>query len=306
MTETEKAGDVTRCGFVALLGAPNAGKSTLLNRLVGSKISIVTPKVQTTRSRVLGILMEGRTQIIFVDTPGLFKPKKRLERAMVAAAWGGAQDADMSVLVVDVSRKDPVDDNADIIEALKGQGRPVVLALNKIDLMDHEKLLKLSETFWATGVFSDVFMISAHKGHGVPHLAEFLAGKLPEGPFLYDEDQLSDMPMRLIAAEVTREKLFLNMHDELPYSLTVETESWEDKGERGIRIEQTIYVQREGQRKIVLGEGGQAIRKIGTQARAELTNMMERPVHLFLFVKVREDWQDDKERYKPWGLDWGA
>jgi GTP-binding protein Era len=306
MTETEKAGDVTRCGFVALLGAPNAGKSTLLNRLVGSKISIVTPKVQTTRSRVLGILMEGRTQIIFVDTPGLFKPKKRLERAMVAAAWGGAQDADMSVLVVDVSRKDPIDDNADIIEALKGQGRPVVLALNKIDLMDHEKLLKLSETFWATGVFSDVFMISAHKGHGVPHLAEFLAGKLPEGPFLYDEDQLSDMPMRLIAAEVTREKLFLNMHDELPYSLTVETESWEDKGERGIRIEQTIYVQREGQRKIVLGEGGQAIRKIGTQARAELTNMMERPVHLFLFVKVREDWQDDKERYKPWGLDWGA
>jgi GTP-binding protein Era len=306
MTETEKAGDVTRCGFVALLGAPNAGKSTLLNRLVGSKISIVTPKVQTTRSRVLGILMEGRTQIIFVDTPGLFKPKKRLERAMVAAAWGGAQDADMSVLVVDVSRKDPIDDNADIIEALKGHGRPVVLALNKIDLMDHEKLLKLSETFWATGVFSDVFMISAHKGHGVPHLAEFLAGKLPEGPFLYDEDQLSDMPMRLIAAEVTREKLFLNMHDELPYSLTVETESWEDKGERGIRIEQTIYVQREGQRKIVLGEGGQAIRKIGTQARAELTNMMERPVHLFLFVKVREDWQDDKERYKPWGLDWGA
>ena len=306
MTETEKAGDVTRCGFVALLGAPNAGKSTLLNRLVGSKISIVTPKVQTTRSRVLGILMEGRTQIIFGDTPGLFKPKKRLERAMVAAAWGGAQDADMSVLVVDVSRKDPVDDNADIIEALKGQGRPVVLALNKIDLMDHEKLLKLSETFWATGVFSDVFMISAHKGHGVPHLAEFLAGKVPEGPYLYDEDQLSDMPMRLIAAEVTREKLFLNMHDELPYSLTVETESWEDKGERGIRIEQTIYVQREGQRKIVLGEGGQAIRKIGTQARAELTNMMERPVHLFLFVKVREDWQDDKERYKPWGLDWGA
>lgn len=306
MTETEKAGDVTRCGFVALLGAPNAGKSTLLNRLVGSKISIVTPKVQTTRSRVLGILMEGHSQIIFVDTPGLFKPKKRLERAMVAAAWGGAQDADMSVLVVDVSRKDPVDDNADIIEALKGHGRPVVLALNKIDLMDHEKLLKLSETFWATGVFSDVFMISAHKGHGVPHLAEFLAGKVPEGPYLYDEDQLSDMPMRLIAAEVTREKLFLNMHDELPYSLTVETESWEDKGERGIRIEQTIYVQREGQRKIVLGEGGQAIRKIGTQARAELTNMMERPVHLFLFVKVREDWQDDKERYKPWGLDWGA
>ncbi|WP_445681981.1 GTPase Era [Radicibacter daui] len=306
MTETEKAGEVTRCGFVALLGAPNAGKSTLLNRLVGSKISIVTPKVQTTRSRVLGILMHDHSQIIFVDTPGLFKPKKRLERAMVAAAWGGAQDADMSVLVVDVSRKDPMDDNADIIDALKAQGRPVILALNKIDLMDREKLLKLSESFWATGVFSDVFMISAHKGHGVPHLAEFLAGKVPQGPYLYDEDQLSDMPMRLIAAEVTREKLFLNMHDELPYSLTVETESWEDKGERGIRIEQTIYVQREGQRKIVLGEGGQAIRKIGTQARAELTNMMERPVHLFLFVKVREDWQDDKERYAPWGLDWGA
>jgi GTP-binding protein Era len=295
----------TRCGHVALIGAPNAGKSTLLNRLVGRKLSIVTPKPQTTRTRLLGIATEGPTQIIYVDTPGIFAPRRRLDRAMVAAAWLGAEDADRTALLVDAARG--VDrDTRRILDRLGERGRESILALNKIDLVRRDGLLGLVDTLSQEGRFDPVFMISGYTGDGVDDLKRYLAGALPQGPWLFPEDQLSDMPERVIAAEVTREQVFLQLHDELPYGSTVETERWEDKNDGSARIEQVIFVQRPSQRAIVLGEGGQRIKGIGARARAELERMLERRVHLFLFVKVRENWVDDRERYTAFGLDYDA
>ncbi|MGK9165334.1 GTPase Era [Inquilinus limosus] len=298
--------DVTRCGFVALIGAPNAGKSTLLNTLVGTKVAIVSPKVQTTRSRVLGILTEGRTQIVFVDTPGIFRPRRRLDRAMVAAAWGGAAEADLVVLLVDAALKTVREDTRDIIEKLGEAGRQAILVLNKVDAVQPAKLLALAADLNASGVFTDTFMISALTGDGVDDLRRAVAERLPEGPWLFPEDQVSDMPMRLLAAEITREKLFLRLQQELPYSVAVETESWEEQKDGSVRISQVIYVQRDGQKAIVLGRGGQMIKAIGTAARLELEEITEQRVHLSLFVKVRENWLDDPARYSVWGLDFEA
>ncbi|WP_026870480.1 GTPase Era [Inquilinus limosus] len=298
--------DATRCGFVALIGAPNAGKSTLLNTLVGTKVAIVSPKVQTTRSRVLGILTEGRTQIVFVDTPGIFRPRRRLDRAMVAAAWGGAAEADLVVLLVDAALKSVREDTRGIIEKLGESGRQAILVLNKVDAVPHEKLLVLAADLNATGVFTDTFMISALTGDGVDDLRRVVAERLPEGPWLFPEDQVSDMPMRLLAAEITREKLFLRLQQELPYAVAVETESWEEQKDGSVRISQVIYVQRDGQKAIVLGRGGQMIKAIGTAARLELEEITEQRVHLSLFVKVRENWLDDPARYAIWGLDFEA
>lgn len=295
-----------RCGFVALLGAPNAGKSTLLNALVGHKVSIVTHKVQTTRMRIRGLAIEGASQIVFVDTPGIFQPKRRLERAMVAAAWAGAQDADVVVLLYDAGRKRVDDDTRRIIVGLKGQGRRAVLALNKIDRIRRDKLLALAAQFDAEGIFDRIFMISALTGDGLADLRRYLAEAMPEGPWLYPEDQLSDLPLRLLAAEVTREKLFLKLHEELPYALTVETETWEEFKDGSVKIEQTIYLQRESQKAIALGKGGQTIKEVRAAAQADLAELLERPVHLFLFVKVREKWIDDPDRYRDWGLEFGA
>jgi GTP-binding protein Era len=295
-----------RCGFVALLGAPNAGKSTLLNCLVGTKVSIVTPKVQTTRARIRAIAIAGASQIVFVDTPGIFQPKRRLERAMVAAAWSGVEDADFLVLVVDAAVKQPDPDTARIIEGLKAQGRRAILALNKIDTIKRDKLLALAARFQAEGIFEDVFMVSALTGDGVDDLLRHLAAALPEGPWLYPEDQLSDLPERLLAAEVTREKLFLKLHQELPYALTVETESWKAHRDGSLRLEQTIYVQRDSQKAIVLGKGGRAVKAVREAAQADLAEALGRPVHLFLFVKVRPGWLDDPARYRHWGLDFEA
>lgn len=292
----------TRCGFVAIIGAPNAGKSTLLNRLVGSKVAIVTHKVQTTRSRIRGIAMEGNTQIVFVDTPGIFKPKRRLDKAMVEAAWGGAGDADAILLMVDAEYERD-EDLERIIEGLKSQGRKAILVLNKVDIAKREKLLKLAERLNETGLFTDTFMISAVTGSGVADLRRHLAGLMPQGPWHYPEDQAADVPLRSLAAEVTREKLFLRLHDELPYSLTVETEEWEQRKDGSIRIQQVIFVERESQKKIALGKGGQTIKKVGQMAREELEQLLETRVHLFLFVKVRENWSDDRERYREIGLD---
>ncbi|MBX3447352.1 MAG: GTPase Era [Parvibaculaceae bacterium] len=292
----------TRCGFVAIIGAPNAGKSTLLNQLVGSKVAIVTHKVQTTRSRIRGIAMEGDTQIVFVDTPGIFKPKRRLDKAMVDAAWGGAGDADAIILMVD-AEYEREEDLERIIEGLKSQGRKAILVLNKIDATKREKLLKLAERLNETGIFTDTFMISAMKGSGVADLRRHLAKMMPFGPWHYPEDQAADVPLRSLAAEVTREKLFLRLHDELPYSLTVETEEWEQKKDGSIRIAQVIFVERDSQKKIALGKGGQTIKTVGQLARQELEEMLETKVHLFLFVKVRENWSDDRERYREMGLD---
>jgi GTP-binding protein Era len=294
-----------RCGFVALIGAPNAGKSTLLNRLVGAKVSIVTPKVQTTRTRVLGIALRGAAQVIFIDTPGIFEPRRRLDRAMVAAAWSGAADADLVVLLVD-AQKGYSGDARRIVEGLKKAGRKAILALNKIDLVKRETLLALSAELNESGVFTDTFMISATTGDGVDDLMETLVERLPEGPWLYPEDQLSDMPERLLAAEVTREKLFLQLRQELPYALTVETEEWEDKADGSVRIGQVVYVQRDSQKAIVLGKGGQRIKSVGAAARGDLEQMLGCTVHLFLFVKVREKWGEDRERYRDWGLDYDA
>ncbi|WP_339834226.1 GTPase Era [uncultured Parvibaculum sp.] len=294
--------DPQRCGFVAIIGAPNAGKSTLLNRMVGSKVAIVTHKVQTTRARIRGIAMAGNTQIVFVDTPGIFKPKRRLDRAMVDAAWGGAGDADLIVLMVDMeSGRDS--DVERIVEGLKAQGRKAILVLNKADACDREKLLKTAAALTATGIFTETFMISALTGDGVEDLKRHIAAQMPEGPWHYPEDQAADVPLRSLAAEITREKLFLRLHDELPYSLTVETESWEQKKDGSIRIQQVIYVERDSQKKIALGKGGQTIKTIGQMAREELQEMLETKVHLFLFVKVRENWSDDRERYREMGLD---
>ena len=292
----------TRCGFVAIIGAPNAGKSTLVNRLVGSKVAIVTHKVQTTRARIRGIAMEGRTQIVFVDTPGIFKPKRRLDRAMVEAAWGGAGDADLIILMVDMeSGRD--EDVTRIVDGLKSQGRKAILVLNKVDACPREKLLKTAAALNETGIFTETFMISALKGDGVADLKKYIAGLMPPGPWHYPEDQAADVPLRSLAAEVTREKLFLRLHDELPYSLTVETESWEQKKDGSIRIQQVIFVERDSQKKIALGKGGQTIKTVGQLAREELEEMLGCRVHLFLFVKVRENWSDDRERYREMGLD---
>ena len=293
----------TRCGYVALIGAPNAGKSTLLNRLVGHKLAIVTPKPQTTRTRLLGIAIEGRSQIVYVDTPGIFAPRRRLDRAMVAAAWSGAEDADQTALLIDAARG--VDrDTRRILDRLAARDRASILVLNKIDLVRRESLLGLADQLARVGRFDPVFMISGLKGDGVEDLKRHLAVNLPHGPWLFPEDQLSDAPERLIAAEVTREQIFLQLRDELPYGSTVETERWADRNDGSVRIEQVIFVQRPSQRAIVLGEGGQRIKAIGARARAELERMLERRVHLFLFVKVRENWIEDRERYTALGLDY--
>lgn len=297
-------GGQTRCGFVALVGAPNAGKSTLVNTMIGAKVSIVSPKVQTTRSRVLGITIEGDSQLLFVDTPGIFTPRRRLDKAMVAAAWQGAEEADMIAVLYDSSRRGIDDDTRGIIARLKDSKRPAILILNKIDLVKREVLLALTQELNADGVFTDTFMISAQTGDGVGRLRSFLAAQVEEGPWLYPEDQISDMPMRLLAAEITREKLFLQLHQELPYATTVETEAWEEFQDGSVKISQVVYVQRESQKAIVLGKGGQRIKQIGSAARTELEAMLEQRVHLMLFVKVREGWLDDPERYRVWGLDY--
>lgn len=294
----------TRAGFVALIGEPNAGKSTLLNRMVGAKVSIVTHKVQTTRARIRGVAMADRAQIVFVDTPGLFRPRRRLDRAMVAAAWGGASDADIVVLLVEAHRgvtegvETILDGLADVV-----QGRPVVLAINKIDRVKSEVLLGLAAELNTRFDFAETFMISAEKGYGVEDLRGWLAARLPEGPWLYPEDQIADLPMRMIAAEITREKLTLRLHQELPYQLTVETENWQDRKDGSARIDQVIYVMRDGHKGIVLGNKGETIKAIGQAARAELEEFLGRKVHLFTQVKVRPNWLEDSERYTEMGLD---
>ena len=295
----------TRAGFVALIGEPNAGKSTLTNRMVGAKVSIVTHKVQTTRTRIRGVAIEGAAQIVFVDTPGLFRPRRRLDRAMVAAAWGGAADADIVVLLVEAHRGLTEGTQA-IIDALKDRvsaGRNVALAINKIDRVKAEVLLALSEKLNAAYPFSQTFMISAEKGHGVDALRGWLAEELPEGPWLYPEDQIADLPMRMIAAEMTREKLTLRLHEELPYQITVETEHWQERKDGSVRIDQLIYVVRDGHKGIVLGNKGETIKSISQAARVEIEEFLGRPVHLFLQVKVRENWQEEAERYSEMGLE---
>ena len=298
--------DDSKAGFVALLGAPNAGKSTLMNAVVGQKISIVTPKVQTTRSRVRGIVMHGNSQIIFVDTPGIFKPKRRLDRAMVSAAWQGADDADILLLLHDCARKTIDDDTLAIMNSLLELGRPVSLVLNKIDLVTPEQLLKRTKELSDMMDFEQVFMISATKENGLDDLLSFLADKVMPGPYLFDPDDLSDLPMRLMAAEIMREKLFLNLHQELPYQLTVETDHWRDREDGSVEIRLTIYVQREGHRGIVLGKGGQTLKRIGMMARHELEDVFDTKVHLLSHVKYRKDWMDDKARYQDWDLDFDA
>ncbi|MAY63752.1 MAG: GTPase Era [Rhizobiales bacterium] len=292
----------TRSGFVALIGAPNAGKSTLVNRLVGAKVSIVSHKVQTTRAIVRGIATVDRTQIVFVDTPGIFSPRRRLDRAMVTTAWGGAKDADIVLVLIDAERG-LVGDAAKLLEALDQVHHPKILILNKVDQVKRESLLALTAEANSKATFERTFMISALDGSGVDDLATFLAERLPEGPWYYPEDQISDLPMRQLAAEVTREKLYLRLHQELPYSSHVETERWEEKKDGSVRIEQVIYVERDSQKKIVLGKGGDAIKSIGQAARKEIAEILDQKVHLFLFVKVRENWGDDPERYREMGLE---
>jgi len=297
------------CGFVAVIGAPNAGKSTLVNHLVGTKVSIVTPKVQTTRMPVRGVAIRDNAQIIFVDTPGIFKPRRRLDRAMVNSAWTGANDADAILVVADAPAlaEDPdglsARDTRAIIAGLKSAGRKAALVLNKVDAMRRADLLPLAQGLNELGVFTDVFMISAMKGEGVDDVAAWCARQLPEGVWLYPEDQAADIPSRLLAAEITREKLYLRLHDELPYAATVETESWTEKKDKSVRIEQTVYVERDGQKAIVLGKNGKAIKAIGEAARHELEELFGRRVHLFLFVKVRENWAEMREHYSAMGLE---
>lgn len=293
----------TRAGFVALIGEPNAGKSTLLNQMVGAKVSIVTHKVQTTRARIRGIAIQGPAQIVFVDTPGIFRPRRRLDRSMVAAAWGGASDADLVLLLIEAHRGLTEGTQA-IIEQLKqlGEGMPVALVINKIDRVKAEVLLALSQQMNAAYPFTQTFMISAEKGYGCADLRAWLASELPEGPWLYPEDQIADLPMRMIAAEITREKLTLRLHEEIPYQLTVETEGWEEKKDGSARVEQVVYVARQGHKVIVLGKGGETIKAVGQAARVELEEFMGRRVHLFLQVRVRENWLNEAERYDEMGL----
>lgn len=302
-TETGAGGDEgTRCGFVALIGAPNAGKSTLLNALVGSKVTIVSHKVQTTRALIRGISVEGSSQIIFVDTPGIFAPKRRLDRAMVTTAWSGAHEADLTAVLVD-ARKGLDDDIEPILDRLKEVKGPKILILNKIDVVPRDSLLGLAKAANEKAKFETTFMISALKSDGVVDLKKWLAERMPAGPWLYPEDQIADAPMRQLAAEITREKLFERLHQELPYHSTVETEQWKELRGGDVRIEQTIYVERESQRKIVIGKGGQTLRAIGEAARKDIAEIADAKVHLFLFVKVREGWGDDPERYRAMGLE---
>jgi len=307
----EDASGPTTCGYVALIGAPNAGKSTLLNTLVGAKVAIVSPKVQTTRARLTGIAIEGSAQIIFIDTPGIFQPKRRLDRAMVQDAWSGADDADMVALLVDARR--PVaatnDDTQRIIDGLKKNRRRAILVINKIDAVKRPELLALADKLSAelhedgSALFSEVFMISALTGDGVSDLGQKFAGTMPVGPWLFPEDQIATAPWRYLAAETTREKLFINLHQELPYNLTVETESWEERKDGSVKIDQVIYVTRPGHKGIVLGNKGNLIKKVGQDSRKDLEEQMERRVHLFLFVKVRENWLEDPERFREMGLE---
>ncbi len=292
----------TRCGFVALIGAPNAGKSTLLNALVGSKVTIVSRKVQTTRALIRGIALEGKAQLIFVDTPGIFAPKRRLDRAMVMTAWTGAHDADLVGLLID-ARKGLDEEAEAILDRLAAVRQPKLLILNKIDMVAKETLLMLAKAANDKATFEATFMISALKGDGVADLKAWLAARVPAGPWLYPPEQMSDAPLRQLAAEITREKLFERLHQELPYHATVETEVWKELRKGDIRIEQTVYVERESQRKIVLGKGGQTIKAIGEAARREIAELAEAKVHLFLFVKVREGWGEDPERYRAMGLE---
>ncbi len=298
-------GSERRGGFIAIIGAPNVGKSTLTNRLVGAKVSIVTSKVQTTRSRVIGVATAGATQLIYVDTPGIFAPRRRLDRAMVAAAWGGAADADGIVVLID-ARKGLDAETRRILDGLQTAGRAPVLALNKIDLAPRPKLLSLAAAINDRCAFDEIFMISALSGDGVEDLAGYLAGIVPEGPWLFPEDQLSDMNERLFAAEITREKLFEQLHQELPYALTVETEEWEPFADGGLRLTQIIYVERDSQKAIVLGRRGARVRAVREEAMAEMAEIFDRKVHLFLFVKVRQKWGEDPERYRIWSLDYDA
>ncbi|MEO8812855.1 MAG: GTPase Era [Caulobacteraceae bacterium] len=310
---------MTRAGFVAVIGAPNAGKSTLVNRLVGSKVSIVTQKVQTTRFPVRGVAMEGDVQIVLVDTPGIFAPRRRLDRAMVRAAWGRAEDADTVVHLVDAhaeilvadggaraAERKAAEDVASIVTGLKASGAMAILALNKIDLLPAQRLLSLTKTLFDTGIYSDVFMISAAKGAGVAALKTRLAALMPQGPWLYPADQSADIPARLLAAEITREKLYLRVHEELPYSASVETTAFEERRDGSARIEQTIHVERDGQRGILLGKGGETLKWIGKASREELAVLLDRPVHLFLHVKVKANWADDRGLYRDVGLDFDA
>jgi len=292
----------TRAGFVALIGAPNAGKSTLVNRLVGAKVSIVSRKVQTTRAPVRGVAIEGRSQIVFVDTPGIFAPKRRLDRAMVRAAWSGAHDADLALVLID-ARKGVREDEETILAALPDVATPKWLILNKVDAIDPPKLLELTAALNERVGFDQTFMVSALNGSGCADLLAALADAMPDSPWLYPEDQLSDLPMRMLAAEITREKLYERLHQELPYASTVETEKWEDRKDGSVRIEQVIYVERDSQKKIVLGKGGETVKAISMAARAEIAELIGQPVHLFVFVKVRERWGDDPDRYREMGLD---
>ena len=293
----------TKAGFVAVIGAPNAGKSTLVNHLVGFKISIVTHKVQTTRTRIRGVCMHGASQIIFVDTPGIFEPKRKLDRAMVDAAWLGADDADLIIFLYDVTRREVDSDTSRILSGLKENNKEAILVLNKIDLVKSELLLPITKRFQEENIFSDTFMVSAENGSGCEKLLEYLSVRIPDSPWLYPEDEVSDLPQRLLAAEITREQVLLKLHQELPYGATVETEEWTERDDGAIVINQIIYVRRPGHKKIALGRNGNMIKAIGKASRQELQVLLDRTVHLFLFVKVRENWMEDPDRYALWGLD---
>ncbi|MBN9601361.1 MAG: GTPase Era [Afipia felis] len=302
MPELSEQNTPMRCGFVALIGAPNVGKSTLVNALVGSKVTIVSRKVQTTRALIRGIVIENNAQIVLIDTPGIFQPKRRLDRAMVSTAWSGAHDADMVCVLLDA--RAGLDEEAESIFAkLEGVKHPKFLVINKIDLVAREKLLALAQTANERIAFQQTFMISAMSGDGVDDLRRALAEAMPEGPYHYPEDQMSDAPLRHLAAEITREKIYRNLHQELPYQSTVETDSWKELKDQSVRIEQTIFVERDSQRKIVLGKGGATIKAIGADARKEIADILGQKVHLFLFVKVRDNWGDDPERYREMGLE---
>lgn len=297
--------EATRSGFVALVGAPNAGKSTLVNQLVGAKVSIVTHKVQTTRALVRGIVIHRNAQVVLVDTPGIFKPKKRLDRAMVSTAWNGAKDADITLVIIDAQAG--LNENAEnLLTQIENLHMPKILVLNKVDRVNPPRLLELTAKINDKVKFDRTFMISALNGSGCADILDYITETVPEGPWYYPEDQISDMPMRQLAAEITREKLYLRLHDELPYSSTVETESWEERKDHSVKIGQVIYVERDSQKKIVLGHKGETIKAIGQAARKEISDILEQKVHLFLFVKVRENWSDDPERFREMGLDFSA